>query len=513
MIYVVFFAREGYIFSCTIKEKEERILGRGSKVLQIEKMDRRELGYYYTPDFVARYLTDRLRMIQPNGRTVLDPCVGKEELVTHFLAEGYTVDGVDIFRHEETYGCTFTQMNFIDVYREQREPLHYDYYIANPPYNCHEVDYIQKNKKELKTLFSDVGVHNMYSMFISALIDVAKDGAVLGLITYDSFFTAKAHQNLRRKILETCTIHEITMCPTDLFHEQSADVRTSIIILQKGTAYQKGIYAKNRPISTAAFTEQLQQQLTEFMNGEVDTHTLDELILNDEKDYAEWMIDCPMEVKKLFQYDRLGDKFDCVTGISTGKDALYLSKEKRAPFTIPFYKNPGSHRFYAPVRLYLHEDFLEFDRMIKTFNVRNKQLLYQSGITCSSMGVAFTASRLPKNVTYGVNANIICEDEDVWWLLAYLNSDLATYLVRGILNRSNMVTSGYVARVPLLPFTNEQKSQLGILAKQAYELAEQQYAYEDQLKDINDMIHRVTAFSNETTKKIKEFNRNLVQRT
>lgn len=76
-----------------------------------------------------------------------------------------------------------------------------------------------------------------------------------------------------------------------------------------------------------------------------------------------------------------------------------------------------------------------------------------------------------------------------------------------------MVTSGYVARVPLLPFTNEQKSQLGILAKQAYELAEQQYAYEDQLKDINDMIHRVTAFSNETTKKIKEFNMNLVQRT
>lgn len=86
-------------------------------------------------------------MIQPNGRTVLDPCVGKEELITHFLADGYIVDGIDIFRHEETYSCTFTQMNFIDVYREQLEPLHYDYYIANPPYNCHEVDYIQKNKK------------------------------------------------------------------------------------------------------------------------------------------------------------------------------------------------------------------------------------------------------------------------------------------------------------------------------------------------------------------------------
>lgn len=513
MIYVVFFAREGYIFSCTIKEKEERILGRGSKVLQVEKMDRRELGYYYTPDLVARYLTERLCMIHPDGRTVLDPCVGKEELIAYFLSNGYAVDGIDIFQHQEIYNCQFNQMNFIDMYREQQEPLHYDYYIANPPYNCHEVDYIQKNKKELKTLFADVGVHNMYSMFISALIDVAKEGSVLGFITYDSFFTAKTHQNLRRKILETCTIHEITMCPTDLFHEQSADVRTSIIILQKGTSYQKGVYAKNRPISTATFTEQLQQQLTEFTNGEVDTHTLDELILKDEKDYAEWIIDCPVEVKKLFQYDRLGDQFNCVTGISTGKDSLYLSKEKRAPFTIPFYKNPGSHRFYAPVQLYLHEDFLEYDRLIPTFNVRNKQLLYQSGITCSSMGVAFTASRLPKNAAYGVNANIICEDEDVWWLLAYLNSELVTYFVRGILNRSNMVTSGYVARVPLLPFTKEQKIQLRKLAVQAYECAKKQCPYEEQLKEINAIIYHTASFSNETMQQIKEFNKNLVQRT
>lgn len=488
-------------------------MGRGSKVLQVAEMDRRELGYYYTPDIVARYLTERLRMIDPEGRTVFDPCVGKEELVTYFLSNGYTVDGVDVFRHQETYNCAFKQVNFIDLYREQQAPLHYDYYIANPPYNCHEVDYIQKNKKELKTLFSDVGVHNMYSMFISALIDVAKDGAVLGFITYDSFFTSKAHRNLRRKILETCTIHEITMCPTDLFHEQSADVRTSIIILQKGTSYQKGVYAKNRPISTAAFTEQLQQQLIDFASGQVNTQALDELILNGEKDYAEWMIDCPVEVKKLFQYERLGDQFDCVTGISTGKDALYLSKEKRAPFTIPFYKNPGSHRFYAPVQLYLHEDFLEFDKMIPTFNVRNKHLLYQSGITCSSMGVAFTASRLPKNATYGVNANIICGDEEVWWLLAYLNSDLVTYLVRGVLNRSNMVTSGYVARVPLLPFTNEQKSQLSTLAKEAYDGAKKQQMYDNQLKSINQLIYDITALSNETIQQIQEFNMYLVQST
>ena len=95
--------------------------------------------------------------------------------------------------------------------------LKYDYFIANPPYNCHEVELIKDNKKDLKKIFSDVGIYNTYSMFISAIIDLAKPNAIIGLITHDSFFTAKYHESLRRKIVKECAIHEITMCPTDLF--------------------------------------------------------------------------------------------------------------------------------------------------------------------------------------------------------------------------------------------------------------------------------------------------------
>ena len=43
------------------------------------------------------------------------------------------------------------------------------------------------------------------------------------------------------------------------------------------------------------------------------------------------------------------------------------------------------------------------------------------------------------NSTYGVNANIITGDRDTWWLLAYLNSHLVTFMVRGILNRSTVM--------------------------------------------------------------------------
>ncbi len=77
----------------------------------------------------------------------------------------------------------------------------YDYYIANPPYNCHEVNFIKENKKRLKNYFNEVGLHNMYSMFMSAIIDKAKNGAVIGLITNDSFLQRKIIRGLGIKFL------------------------------------------------------------------------------------------------------------------------------------------------------------------------------------------------------------------------------------------------------------------------------------------------------------------------
>lgn len=489
-------------------------MGRHTKVVAQDHIDKRELGYYYTPDFVATYLSQRLLMLQPEGTTILDPCVGKEELVANFHAAEKSVDGMDVLAYKSTYACHFKQMDFIEYYGSvQGEMLDYDYYIANPPYNCHEVNYIRDNKRTLQKLFHDVGVHNMYSMFISAIIDLAKEDAMIGLLTYDSFFTAKAHAKLRQKILQTCTIHEITMCPNDLFHQQAADVRTSIVILQKGKSNQREVFIRNRPLSTIKFKEQLAQQLAQFHAGDPPTTPLHDIILTGGKDYDEFIIECPLEIRELFSLHRLGDLFTCVTGISTGNDRLYLSKEKTDTYSIPFYKNPGNNRFYTDNYLYLHRDFLTFDQEISNFNVRNKALLYQPGITCSSMGVQFTACRLPKNATYGVNANIICKEEDTWWLLAYLNTELVSYLVRSVLIRSNMITSGYVARIPILPLTKEVKKVLTELAKQAYTRSKAEKSYHTLLDKINDIVYREANLSTETIHIIQRFNEHIIQQT
>ena len=67
--------------------------------------------------------------------------------------------------------------------------------------------------------------------------------------------------------------------------------------------------------------------------------------------------------------------------------------------------------------------FLDISKVIPNFIVRNKNYLFKEGISCSSMGVAFGAAILPKDATFGVNANIIVDESEKWWLLAYLNPD------------------------------------------------------------------------------------------
>lgn len=491
--------------------RKEKKLYKTFDIEHKEIINVREIGYYSTPSFVAKYIGKRILEINNSGKKLLDPCCGKEELTEYFLDYNIEVFGIDLIKYKESYDCIFKEDNFIYYYCREKNKGNwdYDYYIANPPYNCHEVNFIKENKEILKKYFNDVGLHNMYSMFISALIDKAKKGAIIGFISNDSFFTAKNHRELRKKILRECSVYEITMCPKELFHSQGADVRTSIVILRKGKEYQEEIIINNRPKSIEEFKKLLCRDISKRKK----IYDIKDLVLKNKKDNFEFLIDCPKDIRVLFKNTRLGERFKCITGISTGNDKKYLSKKRSGDFIIPFYKNPGKDKFYTNRIIYLHKDFLKIEKENKTFNVRNKELLYKCGITCSSMGVSFNACLLPKNVTFGVNPNIICETEDIWWLLAYLNSSLVTYIVRGALIRSNMITSGYVSRIPLLNFSYEEKNKLSYLGKRAYFLKKENNNIQEELESIDNLVNHVAKISEESKIIINNFNKYLVEIT
>lgn len=261
-------------------------------------IDRREVGYYSTPDFVAQYITEEMLALNPNGNRVLDPATGKEELLPYFYNAGKEIDSFDIIDYGNHIYSQFQCADFIEFYisRLQCLPMEcqeYEYMIANPPYNCHEVAYIKDNKKRLTAAFS-VGAYNMYSMFLSAMISLAKDGCLIGVIISDSFLTATLHAKLREQIFSQCSIHELLLCPNNLFWTQGADVRTCIMILQKGRQYQGNIKIVNRPNNIEEFREIL-------ANRRFKNITLEEIRLGKDKAVNQFIIDIEPDIITLFK--------------------------------------------------------------------------------------------------------------------------------------------------------------------------------------------------------------------
>lgn len=483
-------------------------MARKVKVLIENGIDKREIGYYSTPKFIAKYLTDEMLNINKNGLYVLDPAVGKEELLSNFAAQGKVIDGFDVVRHKDTYEyCTFSQQNFIEYYAKLREEsifenninTNYDYIIANPPYNCHEISYIKDNKAWLKNIF-EVGVYNMYSMFLSAMINIAKEGCVIGVIISDSFLTSSAHSKLRSQIFNLCSIHQIILCPSDLFWNQKADVRTCILIIQKGKQYQHKVKISDRPKDS----EQLKTILENKKFKEVNISSLH---LNINKSINPILIDVDESIIDLFyKQPLLGELFKCVTCISTGNDSRYLSKDMKKGFTVPFYKNPASHKFYAKEDSYLIDDYMEESLKVKDFMVRNKHLIGMEGIACSSMGLPFSAVLLPQGSVSGVNPTIFPKNEDLYWLISYLNSSLVTYLIRGVLIRSNMVTSGYVNCLPILNLSDDVKHNLALISQN---VLKRELNTEDAIEAIDNLIFSNSNLPINVVQRILAFSKNL----
>lgn len=486
-------------------------MGRFEKVLVNDNgIDKRDSGYYSTPDFVSNYISNELLELNPSGIKVLDPAVGDEELLKTFFIHGKEIDSFDVIEHGNIQYSNFLKQDFIAFYKEQKESLFfsnginldYDYYIANPPYNCHELDYIKDNKSELKKLFGNVGVHNMYSMFLSAIVDCAKEGALIGVIVSDSFLTATMHSGLRQQILDSCSIHQLILCPNDLFWSQKADVRTCIMVLQKGKQFQEKVKVSNRPKNAKDLKRILEAK--DFLEVEVE-----EIVLSKKKRANQFIIDIDKDILSLFQNPRIGEVFDCITGISTGNDKKYLSKEKKQGFEIPFYKNPGSKKFVTTEDAFLIDHFMDESLIVKDFMVRNKKFVFNEGITCSSMGLPFSACYLPENSTFGVNPNIFTPKEDLFWVLAYLNSHLITYLVRGVLIRSNMVTSGYISQLPIIPFKEAEKVKLSEISKK---VLNSKMEIELAVNKINVIIYNNLKLDGSIIEKIEDFAQNLSKR-
>jgi len=236
------------------------------------------------------------------------------------------------------------------------------------------------------------------------------------------------------------------------------------------------------------------------------------LVLDAAADRMEIVVGLPRDVRAFFSEPRLGQRYRCFTGISTGNDREYLRAEPAPGHGVPFYKNPGRQRFYCPPDAYLPDDYERIAEQVPNFMVRNRRWLRREGLVCSSMGVPFGACHRPAETTFGVNANVLAP-KDPWWLLAYLNSSLVTCFVRGVLARSNMVTAGYVARIPVPELSARTRGTLSRLAHRAYQdrvSADEALA---SVARIDEALEAELGLAPETVAHLRRFARELIKRT
>ena len=488
-------------------------MGRHSKaVLNGAGIDRRDTGYYSTPAPVAEFFRRKLLSLNPAPKLVFDPCAGRGELLAPFRDCGARLCGFDIMDMQPGGFFEFERRDFLLAAAAQDKPPgsnglpDADIIVANPPYNCHEHDYLKEHKERFALAFGRGAALNLYSLFIHAIIRSAKPGCLIGLITFDSFLTARGHEELREFIRRECRIHSLLLCPTDLFRDQGADVRTSILVLQKGPQETQRIEVAGRPETAGHFERILKA-------GAFRTCAPEDMCLSSPRDRGEFVVEVPPAVRALFAMPRLGEKFPCKTGISTGNDRTHLSRRRWEGFTVPFYKNPGNRRFFTEPDAWLRDDYNEAAENRSNFIIRNRPYIGRPGIACSSMGVAFGAAILPEGSAFGVNANLFPSEKDRWWLLAYLNSSLCNYLVRGVLLRSNMITAGYVARIPVPALTTAGRSELEHIAREAYEAWPSLEELPGFIERIDEVVFDACGMSEPDRDGIREFCANIVERT
>jgi len=312
--------------------------------------------------------------------------------------------------------------------------------IGNPPYNCHESPYIRSNKDKLKAAFGRIGVLNTYALFLYAGLQLLQEGGVLCMVTMDSFLTNRGHRPLREEILRQSEIIEVLLAPRRLFHRQRADVRTAIVTLRKtGQPDPRHVMrlvdrlADEREYAAPRSVQRLPQEEFQSLCA------------------ARFVVGVPESVRRLFSGTplTLGDAVPGGAGISTGNDRAYLRRGTAPPGWIPFVKNPAGSRFHYETDTFLTPEWETLAATKSNFIVRNRPLLLKEGVACSSMGVPFSAVRLPKGSLFGVNAGLFPRSQaERFFLLGLLNSALGVYMIRAVLNRTNMVTPGYVKSVP-----------------------------------------------------------------
>ena len=427
-------------------------------------------GFYDTPIPTVAYISSKVLIRYKPGMKILDPAVGDGVSLEYLKGQGVRVCDLYGFDIDEEKVATlkkcFPNVRIFDATNPFEEK--FDFIVGNPPYNGDESHFVRENRDRLEKVSAEIGAKNTYSIIAFQSIKALNQSGYFSMILSDSFITNKYYKLFRHFLLKHLRIEEMLLAPWKLFHGRSADVRTCIIT---------GCKKQDWECVFDVAPSQNEVRLVDRVNSEEEYSNPPkvEIILQQEiEKYPDqtFLIGVPKKIRSLYLNPplRLGDVVEGGTGISTGNDKRFLRKRSEVENDanwVPYYKNGARQPYWYDPEFFIERNYSPHNKSTANYMIRNEKFFFKEGVTCSSVGVRFSASYMPPSCLFGVNANFFFKDrETLFYTLGLLNTKLAWYFARRVLIRTNNISANYLRLLPYIEPDTNTKTQISDAVQQ-----------------------------------------------
>jgi len=485
------------------------------RILTPEQLGKERVsGFYQTPRLTVEYICRQIRSHYRPGWKILDPAVGDGVFLRALRTSGVAVEDLSGFDIDEAQVAALQgEFPGVQVFDATKPfPEQYDFILGNPPYQGDESHFVRAHRLRLKKQFAEVGARNTYSMIVYQAVKALKPGGILAMILPDSFLTNIYYRKFRLFLLANCELRELLLSPWKLFHHHAADVRTCILTARRKPGKEAGEGANRVRLVDRVESE-------EEYGAPRKVEYLPQREFHNYPNTA-FLIGLPEQIRRIYLQDevRLGDIALGGTGISTGNDRRFLRRREEVagdPAWVPYYKNGARRAYWYEPEYYIERDYRPYAKQVSNYLVRNEKFFFQEGISCSSVGVRFSAAYMPPGGLFGVNSNFFFADrETLFYVLGYLNSKLAWYFARKILARSNNISANYLR---LMPYREPERAKKAAITRQVEGIVavlQQNSAFDftPVQARLDEEFYHLFALAPESIEEIEDFCANFYQR-